>query len=94
MTEVLTAAVMIVIANWFFRSPLCGATADALRKWSSSRAGNVPSSKIEEGIERLEDQLGALREEVTDLAERVDFTERMLAEVRRRDPLPVPGRDR
>jgi hypothetical protein len=39
---------------------------------------------------QLNQELGQLREEFTELAERVDFTERALADVRRRDALQNP----
>jgi hypothetical protein len=39
---------------------------------------------------RMTDELNGLREHVTELAERVDFTERALTDVRRREALQSP----
>lgn len=76
---------IIIVAVLFFRSPLASATAEAIR-----HANGVPvrDPRVEQGIARVTDELEQLREQITELAERVDFTERALTEFRRRDALP------
>ena len=43
------------------------------------------SERLTEAVQQLHDEVGSMREEVTELHERVDFTERMLSEVRSRN---------
>jgi len=76
---------LVIIAYWFFRSPLAQATAEAIRQ-----ANGVPRKDpgLDQAMAHLTDELNTLREHVTELAERVDFTERALADVRRREQLP------
>ncbi|MSR06014.1 MAG: hypothetical protein EXR93_02940 [Gemmatimonadetes bacterium] len=76
---------MIIIAYWFFQSPLATAAAEAIR-----HANGVPvkGAVSDQTVDQLVEELNALRENVTELAERVDFTERALADVRRREQLP------
>jgi predicted nuclease with TOPRIM domain len=45
---------------------------------------------VEETVAQLTEDLSQLREQFSELAERVDFTERALADVRRRDALQNP----
>ncbi len=42
------------------------------------------SERLTEAVQQLHDEFGSMREEVAELHERVDFTERMLSEVRSR----------
>jgi hypothetical protein len=81
------ALALIIVAVLFFRSPLAGAAAEALR-----HANGVPvrDTGLDEALGRVTDELTQLREHVSELAERVDFTERALTEVRRRDALQNP----
>jgi hypothetical protein len=79
------AITFIVIAYFFFRSPLADSLSEALR-----RGGGVENPRLEQALARITEELAELREHVTELAERVDFTERALADVRRRDALPNP----
>ena len=76
---------LVIIAYWFFRSPLAQATAEAIR-----HANGVPpkSAVSDKALAQMTEELTSLRESVTELAERVDFTERALADVRRREQLP------
>ncbi|HJS43242.1 MAG TPA: TM2 domain-containing protein [Gemmatimonadales bacterium] len=48
------------------------------------------SSRAEQRVNEMEEQLDALRQQFGDLAERVDFAERMLAQQRSRPSLPAP----
>ncbi len=77
------ALALIVIAYWFFRSPLCAACTDWVRR--SQRAG--VDARLDEAVERLADEVAAVRDEVEELAERLDLAERVLAEARRREGL-------
>ena len=81
------ALALVICAFWFFRSPLASATADAIRHHNGVR---IRDPRMEEGLAHLTEDLNQLREQFSELAERVDFTERALAEVRRRDALPNP----
>jgi hypothetical protein len=76
---------LVIIAYWFFQSPLAQATAEAIR-----HANGVPPKGpgSDQALAQVNDELNALREHVTELAERMDFTERALADVRRREQLP------
>lgn len=44
-----------------------------------ARGGGVPSPELEDGLAELRDQVHLLRGDLTELQERVDFTERVLA---------------
>jgi hypothetical protein len=81
------AVALIVVAVLFFRSPLAPAAAEAIR-----HANGVPTRdhRMDESIAGIAEELSQLREQFSELAERVDFTERALAEVRRRDALQNP----
>ena len=76
---------LVIIAYWFFRSPLASATAEAIRR-ANGVSTRMPVS--DQALDQLTTELSELREHVTELAERVDFTERALADVRRREQLP------
>lgn len=76
-------AVMIVVViglRWLFRSPVGEAIAESIRHASRQRRG-VPGESGEQ-VAALEAQVASLRSEVSDLAERLDFAERVLAERR------------
>lgn len=60
-----------------------------LKRWSVDEPRAYPSAgRAERRVEELEERLEALREQFNDLAERVDFAERMLAQQRERPQLP------
>ena len=82
MNVLFLAIAMIVVARWFFRSPLADAVAESLRRDESK-----VDSQLTETVQRVGDELTQLRVQVSELAERVDFTERALADVRRRGAL-------
>jgi len=88
-----------VVLYTFFKSDLAGAIAERIRagihrrkrwkgfggEWSDTPAEGV----IEEGrVTQLEQQLGELHGQVAELAERLDFAERLLAQKRERS---LPG---
>ncbi len=82
---------MVLLAAGQFRDiddlPLRRWTVDEPRAYG---AGGRSDARVEE----VEDQLAALRDQFNDLAERVDFAERMLAQQRERPQLPrgsAPG---
>ncbi len=45
------------------------------------------SERLTEAVQQLHDEVGSMREELAELHERADFTERMLSEVRSRDAI-------
>jgi hypothetical protein len=80
-----TVVVIVVVAvalRWIFRTPVGEAIAErirtrAQRPWGA--AGEEPHR-----VEALEAQVSHLQGQVSELAERIDFAERMLAERRER----------
>ncbi len=86
--EFFLAIALIVCGRWFFQSPLPGAIADSLKE----RHGHHASAEITDAVDMLTDQVAALREEVTEIGERLEFTERVMARLRRDDALPA-GRE-
>ena len=61
----------------------------ALKIWTSHqmKMRETPGGDIErlsEAMQELHDEVGSMREEFAELNERMDFTERMLSEVRER----------
>lgn len=88
-----TAFVLLVIAYWFFRSPLCAAFAGQVRRHGSAPGVDpLLEERLDEALERLtelSEEMGALRGDVVELAERVDFSERALISVRQQERLPA-----
>lgn len=89
----LTAIALVIIAYWFFRSPMCGAISDSIRRHA---AGDGVDPRLEERLEEvfervteLSDEMRVLRGELVELAERVDFAERALISVRQHERLPA-----
>src|SRR5207302_3143032 len=73
---------MFVGARWVLRSPVGDALAERIRHRSAGRwavAGEDPQR-----VAALEEQVSHLQAQVGELAERLDFAERMLAERRER----------
>ncbi len=85
------AVALVICARWFFRSEMSDAVAQSIRSKHGVR-GVDPEliERVEELAERMDEELGQLRAEVSELSERIDFTERVLLEVRRREELPQP----
>lgn len=71
-----------VFSSMFFRSPLASALAQKMRADGAADPG------MRDAVAQLTDEVHALREDLMEIAERVDFTERALADVRRLSPLP------
>ncbi len=80
---------LIVCGRWFFQSPIPGAIADSLK----ASYGHHASAEITDAVGMLTDQMAALREEVTEIGERLEFTERLMARLRRADALPAGSED-
>lgn len=60
-----------------------------LRIWGVEEPGHAGfGRRAERRVDELEDQIDGLRDQFNDLAERVDFAERMLAQQRERPQLP------
>ena len=77
----------IVAVGGFFTwmislSPVGKAYAERLRGQAGGMTG--------EGVEQMQQAIDDLRHEVTELSERVDFTERMLAQARERGAIEPP----
>ena len=62
-----------------------------LRRWTPDEPighGGALGARAERRVQEMEQQLDALQSQFNDLAERVDFAERMLAQQRERPQLP------
>jgi hypothetical protein len=77
-----------VVAVWFAArpgEPLHAATHAALAVafglWAARLKQGPRREELEAGLQALENEVSALRQEVGELQERLDFAERMLAEV-------------
>ncbi|HVH69428.1 MAG TPA: hypothetical protein VM716_16275 [Gemmatimonadales bacterium] len=83
--QIVPIVVLVVVfigLRWVFRSPVGEALAERIRQRMSRRgaaAGEDPQR-----VAALESQVAQLQGQVSELAERVDFTERMLADRRER----------
>lgn len=69
--------------RWFFKSPIAEALGERLRARTRQRFGDTGEVDTER-IAGLERQVLTLQGQLSELAERVDFAERMLAERRDR----------
>jgi hypothetical protein len=74
--------VLFVGVRWVFRSPVGEALAERIRTRTQRRWG--VTGEDPQRVATLESQVSALQGQVSELAERIDFTERMLAERRER----------
>ena len=75
-----TLIVVALVARWFFQSPIGEALAEGLRlrrrrRWGSS--GEVGGE--EPRVAALEEQVRSLSTQLSEMGERLDFTERVLA---------------
>ena len=84
------AVALVICARWFFRSELSDAVAESMRRKHRVEVEPGAVERIEELAERMDEELVHLRGEITELSERLDFTERVLVEVRHRAGLPEP----
>jgi hypothetical protein len=86
MSWIFFAIALVIVA----RSPLGVALAHRIRYGVAVEGG--AGARFEEFAGQVNEELAALRAEVTDLAERMDFAERSLLQLRRPDALPQgPG---
>ena len=74
---------MVLLASGEFRD----ADDLPLRNWAVDEPRHI-STRADARVDEVERQMDALREQFNDLAERVDFAERMLAQQRERPQLP------
>jgi hypothetical protein len=87
MAPVFVFAGLAVVAalgiRWFFRSPIAAALGERVRARTRQRFGDTGEVESER-IAGLEHHITALQGQLSELAERVDFAERVLAERRER----------
>jgi len=82
-----SVAAMIVFAlvvRWLFRSPIGEAIAEGIRLRRRRRYGLSGEGTDEPRVGALEEQVRLLTSQVSELGERLDFTERVLVEHRER----------
>jgi len=73
---------VFVGVRWVFRSPVGEALAERIRHRSHTRW--APLGEDPQRVAALEEQVSQLQGQIAELAERLDFAERMLAERRER----------
>jgi hypothetical protein len=78
----LVLVVVFVGIRWVFRSPVGEALAERIRSRVQRRGGSAGEDAHR--VAGLEEQVSQLQGQVAELAERLDFAERMLAERRER----------
>ena len=72
-------------------SPIGRAVADRIRGKSASAGGGDVRTEFAEHKAALDQELEAMRRELAELAERMDFAERLLAKQRDTERLAPPG---
>jgi len=83
--EALLLSILIVGGGFLLLRPIVAALSDRIRH------KNLPADEAGAGgYAALADDLRAVRQDLADLAERVDFTERMLAKQRENERLAAP----
>jgi hypothetical protein len=82
MSWIFLAIALVIVA----RSPLGMALSDRIRHGATGAGGS--DGRLEELTAQVNEDITALRAELTDLAERMDFAERALLQMRRPDALP------
>ena len=84
--EALLLSVLVLGGGFLLLRPLVAALSDRIRHktLAADEAGAG-------GYNALVDEVRAVRQDLADLAERVDFTERMLAKQRDSERLAAPG---
>src|SRR6266851_4932136 len=70
---------LVFVARWFFHSPIGEAIAEGIRLRRRRRYGLAGDGADEPRVAGLEEQVRLLTAQVSELGERLDFTERMLA---------------
>ena len=81
-TTVVVIVAVAVALRWIFRTPVGEAIAERIRTRGQRRWG--AGGEDPQRVEALEAQVSHLQGQVSELAERIDFAERMLAERRER----------
>ncbi len=76
--------VIALVARWLFKSPIGEAIAEGIRLRRRRRHGLAEEGPDEPRIQALEEQIRQLSAQVSELGERLDFTERVLVEHRDR----------
>jgi hypothetical protein len=81
---VVTLVAIVVLARWFFHSPIGEAIAEGIRLRRRRRYGLGADGEVADApqVAALEDQLRLLTTQVSELGERLDFAERLLVEKR------------
>jgi hypothetical protein len=82
MSWIFLAIALVIVA----RSPLGMALSDRIRYGATAVGGS--DGRLEELTGQVNEDITALRAELTELAERMDFAERALLQLRRPDALP------
>lgn len=82
MSWIFLAIALVIVA----RSPLGSALSDRIRHGATAPGGS--DGRLEELTAQMNEEVAELRAELTDLAERMDFAERALLQLRRPDALP------
>ena len=77
---VVVVLVGALVVRWILRTPVGEAIAERIRMRAQRRWGGVGEDP--QRLEALEAQVSHLQGQVSELAERIDFAERMLAERR------------
>lgn len=77
------AAIIALTLRWLFMSPMAQAMAERMRARMRMQGGTTGEIESER-VASLEQQVSSLHTQLSELAERVDFAERMLAERRER----------
>ena len=78
---------LFLAVYWFFWSPIPAAIAGSIRRDRAVAA----DTNMSDAIGLLGDEVRGLREDVTELAERIDVSERVLADLRQRIALSGPS---
>jgi len=76
--------VFALIARWLFKSPIGEAIAEGIRLRRRRRHGLTGEGADDSRIQALEEQIRQLSAHVSELGERLDFTERVLVGDRQR----------
>ena len=73
-----------LIAKWFFQSPVADALAERIRGRRRKQGKGLGGERHDGPLDgvALDDRLSMLTAQVSELAERLDFAERLLAEKR------------
>ena len=79
---VVVILVVAVALRGLLRTPVGEAIAERIRTWAQRRWGS--GGEAPQRVAELEAQVSHLQGQVSELAERIDFAERMLAEQRER----------